>query len=185
MNTDMINIIIYTSIPVVIFLISIIYFFFALKDDMFKKMFKKKDLPVKEIIKLKKKFGNLKKINIYLYDLKKQKDGALDREDISYIKVAKMINKDLEIKVTDGELVIEKPDYSDPSYKLKMMDVIFAVSNFNYAQFMFRGENKFKLYDMKTEIGDKLKAHALEVIDEVFLDIANKIEEGVSDSLRK
>jgi len=91
----------------------------------------------------------------------------------------------LEIKVTDGELVIEKPDYSDPSYKLKMMDVIFAVSNFNYAQFMFRGENKFKLYDMKTEIGDKLKAHALEIIDEVFLDIANKIEEGVSDSLRK
>jgi len=179
------NIAMYALIPVVIFLLSTIYFIFSMKDDIFKKMFEKKDLPVKEIIKLKKKFGSLKKINIYLYDLKKQKDGSLDRENISYVKIAKIINKDLEIKVVGGELVIEKLDYSNPSNKLKMMDIIFAVSNFNYAQFMFRGENRFKLYDVKTDIGEKLKSHALEIIDEVFVDVANRIEEGVADSLHK
>ena len=82
-------------------------------------------------------------------------------------------------------MIIEKPDYSDVAYNLKMMDVISLVTNFNYSQFMFRGEDKFKLYSTKTKFGDDLKEHAMNIIDEVFVDIVKRIEEGVAESLHK
>lgn len=175
------DIMFYFLIALVILLSALVYSVSSFKDQMFKEMFKKKDLPVINKIKIGKKG----KLTIYLYGLKRNEKDEIDRNDETYIRIAKMVNKDLEIKTSGDDLIIEKPDYSDVAYNLKMMDVISLVTNFNYSQFVFRGEDKFKLYSAKTKFGDDLKEHAMNIIDEVFVDIVKRIEEGVAESLHK
>jgi hypothetical protein len=140
--------------------------------ESYNEIFEEKDLPIKEIIP----FGKQK---IYLYNLKKEK-GKIEREDWTYARIAKMVNRDIEIKQVNGELVMDVPDYSDEDYKTKVIDIIALVSNFNYARFVFKGDDKFRLYSADSEFNTKLKNHALEIINEVVGDIIERIEEGLN-----
>jgi hypothetical protein len=140
--------------------------------ESYNKIFEEKDLPVKDIIP----FGKQK---IYLYNLKKE-EGKIMREDWTYARIAKMVNKDIEIKLVDGELVMDVPNYLDEVYKTKLIDIIALVSNFNYARFIFKGDDKFKLYTTESDFNTQLKNHALGIINEVTQDIVEQIEEGLS-----
>lgn len=141
--------------------------------NKYEDLFVEKNLSVKKIIPLGKK-------KVYLYNLKKQED-KLVREDYTYARIAKMINNDLEIKAEAGELTIEVPDYSSEAYKFKLIDIISLVTNFNYAQFIFKGDDLFRLYDVESKFKDELKAHALAIVEEITNDIVERIEEGINN----
>jgi hypothetical protein len=136
-------------------------------------VFEEKDLPVKEIIP----FGTDK---VYLYDLKKEK-GVFVRDDLTYARIAKTVNRDIEIKLVGGEIVMDVPDYTDEVHQFKLIDIIALVTNFNYARFVFNGEDRFKLYTTESDFNNKLKSHALGIINEVVMDIVELIEEGMNN----
>lgn len=139
--------------------------------ESYNEIFEEKDLPVKEIIP----FGKQK---VYLYSLKKEK-GKLLREDLTYARIAKILNRDIEFKLVNNELIVEYPNYLDNDYNHKVIDILALVSNFNYARFIFKGEDKFKLYSINSAFNLRLKNHAMIIIDEVIKDIIMQVEEGL------
>lgn len=156
------------------------------RDEFVNSVFDDKDLPRKELIKLSRKF------NIELYNLKKDEDGNIDRENYFYIKIARLVNKNVKFDFSDpdvesGEMdvVIELKDFHDDELKYEYMDIVGYITNFNFAQFVFKGDDMFGLFSSNSEIIDKIKDHADDIIHEVFLDVVKGYEENGSEDFSK
>lgn len=150
-----------------------------MRNEIIEELFPKKDLPIFDEVKLSKR------ISIELYDLIRHCDGSIDREDLQYIRLARIINENKTIEVIEKDgglsLDIELVDFRDKKYKLTYMDIIGLVSSFNYATFVFKDEDKFKLLEEGNEDLEKIKEHADKLISEVFLEVIEEFKESESE----
>ena len=138
-------------------------------------IFVDKDLPIAK----QKKIGTGIKFDIKYYDLKKTKKGDIDRTNLWYLKIAQIVNKNMVFTVNESmELDVELNDLKLPEYADDYNDIVEIVTNFKYRQFAFKSDSKFNtLLDVKSSVMDELKEHADKIIHEVFVDVAENVEE--------
>lgn len=138
-------------------------------------IFVDKDLPIAK----QKKIGTAIKFDIKYYDLKKTKKGDIDRTNLWYLKIAQIVNKNMVFTVNENmELDVELNDLKLPEYADDYNDIVEIVTNFKYRQFAFKSDSKFNtLLDVKSSVMDELKEHADKIIHEVFVDVAENVEE--------
>lgn len=147
-------------------------------------LFDNKDYPIKETIK-KGKF-----IKIYLYNLtyKNNDNETVDRDSLMYLHVAEIVNKNVKIDLDEklGELTLDLTDFELEENKFIMMELIQMVTNFNYGQFVFKGEDRLKLFTEESKLKEKMIDHVNEIVNVVFNDYASLLdEEGLQDILDK
>jgi len=141
-------------------------------EEINTQLFPKKDLPVIKSIKI------TKDISIELYDLKRLDDGKIDRESYVYLKLSQIINKnttiDFEGEGIDLEMNIDLIDFREEENKFLYMDIIEMLSSFNISNFLFKGDELFKLYNIEDGVVEEIKDHVDEIIHEVFIDVVDR-----------
>lgn len=141
-------------------------------EEINTQLFPKKDLPVIKSIKI------TKDISIELYDLKRLDDGKIDRESYVYLKLSQIINKNTTIgfegEGTDLEMNIDLIDFREEENKFLYMDIIEMLSSFNISNFLFKGDELFKLYNIEDGVVEEIKDHVDEIIHEVFIDVVDR-----------
>jgi hypothetical protein len=165
----------YFIILLLVFATSIVFFTIEKqKVDYLRLIFVEKDLPeVKEFNAGKHKLARIK-----LYGLKKDDNGKFDRKDYHYALIARIINLKWKFELNNkGELDVIIPNFRASENREEYLDIIATCTNFDLRKFVFKGEDKTKLYNIESKIIDAMKEHADSIIDEIFRDLCDKIEE--------
>lgn len=166
-----------------------------IRREIEEQIFNEKDLPIKDEIKITKNFS----IKLYGLKYKDEENQVFDRDDLTYLKLVQIINTPekeyIKFNFTEGnndgefDIDVELVDFTLEENKLVYMDLMELVTNFNLAQFVFKnktGELGFKLFDLDTEVVNKMKNHTDEIIAEIFPHIVERIiNEGNSEMLKK
>jgi hypothetical protein len=171
-----------------IIVIAIVYYFGKITKEAAKEviedMFSNKDLEVREEIKL------IKNITIKLYELKLDSETKeLDRDNLSYLKIAQIVNKHVKFKTNDEEISVITPDFSSDEFRIEFTEMLEAITNFRLSQFRFKmGNDKTNLLNIGNDKMDKMIEHTEDIITEVFDDLCEikyvkQLEEIVMNNL--
>jgi hypothetical protein len=144
------------------------------RTDYLNLMFNNKDLPVVN----DKKVGKHVLAKVKLYGLKLDENGKIDREDDHYKLVGGLINKKWTFELNGNqEIDVIKPDFRLSENREDFLDIIATYTNFDLRRFVFKGDDKHKLFSLDMPVINSMKDHADYIIDEIFKDMCAVIEE--------
>jgi hypothetical protein len=161
---------------VLIFISALVFFSFAKhRADYFRLIFVTKDLPEVEEFKV----GKNPLARIKLYGLNKDENGNINREDYYYALMGRIINAHMKYELNDENGIdVLLDDFEASELKQEFLDIMATCTNFDLRKFVFKGENKTKLYTLDNKVINSMKAHTHKIINEVYLDLIATIEEN-------
>lgn len=160
---------------VALFVLALTVFSFTKqRNEYLKLIFNDKDLPEVKVFKV----GKHQLARVRLYGLKRKDDGKIDREDYYYSLIGRIINAKWQFELNDDNGIdVIIPDFKLAENKEDFLDIIATCTNFDLRKFVFKGDDKHKLFSIDAPIINAMKQHAEEIIDEVFRDMCATIEE--------
>lgn len=131
-----------------------------------KSLFANKELPIIKTIEMNKRLGFI----IELYDLEKNEDGTINRDNYWFAKAIKIINRNLYIDMNTNELCMN--DLTDDKFKADYSELTRLFSNFDFNIFVFKENSKHKnLMDASFKHNEELKLHANKMIEKCFYEL--------------
>lgn len=142
------------------------------QEDMWSSILHERELPVKDRIE----FVKNKDILLYDIDLKDVDKKNPKELPYEYHKMCEIVNKHIETKPTRDEegmlnIDIELVDFREKEYENQYLEIIDLVTNFNLAQFIFKGNDTFKLVTLGDDKIESIKKHADYMISKMFAEV--------------
>lgn len=161
---------------VVIFISALVIFSFGKhRADYFRLIFVTKDLPEVEEFKV----GKNPLARIKLYGLKRDENGNIDREDYYYALIGRIINAHMKYELNDENGIdVLLDDFDSSELKQEYLDIMATCTNFDLRKFVFKGDDKAKLYTLDNNVINSMKKHTHNIINEVYVDLIATIEEN-------
>lgn len=155
------------------------------KDDVWSSILHVRDLPVKDKIK----FVGDRDIILYDIDLYDVENKTMEDMPYEYGKLIGIINKHIKFETTpedDGgfSLDIALVDFREKEYENQYLEIIDLVTNFNLAQFIFKGDDTFKLVNLESNKIDRIKEHADYMITKIFKEVIRSYTDMADDETK-